>query len=139
MLKQCTKCGEWKEEEEFAFRNKAQNIRHNTCKVCKREYNKAQYVNSPELRQKTKERNKKQETLLKDYIEQIKNDGCCAICGDSRPYVLDFHHIRDKSFNIAEAPNKKISLTTLQKELDKCIIVCANCHRELHYKETHSV
>ena len=58
--------------------------------------------------------------------------GKCEICGyDKNISALEFHHIKDKNFGICE---KKISTITdeIIKEVDKCILVCANCHRELH-------
>lgn len=58
------------------------------------------------------------------------------MCGDTRWYVLDFHHLRDKSFAISEVISKGVSLETIKSEIEKCITLCANCHRELHYKES---
>jgi predicted HNH restriction endonuclease len=48
--------------------------------------------------------------------------------------VLDFHHIKDKREGIATL-SRKGSLRLLKEELKKCIPVCSNCHREIHYKE----
>lgn len=46
---------------------------------------------------------------------------------------MEFHHIDEtnKSFSISETAFSK-SLDELKKEVDKCMLVCANCHRELH-------
>ena len=59
----------------------------------------------------------------------------CAKCGDTRTYVLDFHHKNpnEKSFTIGTFP--KGAKASLQTEIDKCICLCANCHREFHYLE----
>lgn len=59
----------------------------------------------------------------------------CAKCGETRAYVLDFHHMNpdEKSFTIGKM--KKGSEETLQKEIDKCVCLCANCHREFHHFE----
>lgn len=69
----------------------------------------------------------------KAFVESQKQK--CAKCGDTRVYVLDFHH-RDptqKDFTICQY--KRGSQETIQKEIDKCIVLCANCHREFHYLE----
>ena len=60
---------------------------------------------------------------------------CCAKCGETRSYVLDFHHIdpSEKSFTIGTL--RKGSEEALQKEIDKCVCLCANCHREFHHLE----
>ena len=59
----------------------------------------------------------------------------CAKCGDTRTYVLDFHHKNpsEKEFTIGKV--KKGSLDIIQKEIDKCICLCANCHRDFHFLE----
>jgi hypothetical protein len=62
--------------------------------------------------------------------------GKCGRCGYSRClFALDFHH-RDpagKEFNISTWRN--CSFETLRKELDKCDLVCRNCHAEIHEDE----
>ncbi len=59
----------------------------------------------------------------------------CAKCGDTRSYVLDFHHKdpKEKSFTIGAL--SKGSEKALQEEIDKCICLCSNCHREFHHFE----
>lgn len=60
--------------------------------------------------------------------------GKCQICGyDKCPNALEFHHIEGKK----EKPSYVImrwKWERAKEELKKCILVCANCHRELHYK-----
>lgn len=58
--------------------------------------------------------------------------GKCEICGYSKCIqALEFHHLNpeEKDFNISSSSK---SLNELKKEIDKCILVCANCHREIH-------
>ena len=59
----------------------------------------------------------------------------CEKCGDTRVYVLEFHHKdkEEKEFTIGKI--KKGNLDLIQNEIDKCIVLCANCHREFHYLE----
>ena len=61
--------------------------------------------------------------------------GCCERCGYNKyPDVLEFHH---KDPTIKEASWTKMRLwgqDKLKLELDKCAILCANCHREVHYE-----
>lgn len=66
---------------------------------------------------------------MRHTIQEIKRCGCC-ICGETEPCCLDFHHLRDKEFELAKAPD--VSKERLYKELEKCIVLCANCHRKLH-------
>lgn len=56
--------------------------------------------------------------------------GKCVICGYNRcPAALDFHHIdrRAKRFNISARQSWK----SIVKELAQCVLLCANCHREV--------
>ncbi len=60
--------------------------------------------------------------------------GQCSICGYNRSIeVLDFHHLPEfkKKFGIAGQGLTR-SWESMKKEVDKCILICANCHRELH-------
>ena len=67
------------------------------------------------------------------YLDDIKNQSGCVLCGESELAVLDFHHRReeDKSFNLSGAACAK-SLERLRAEVEKCAVVCANCHRRVH-------
>lgn len=71
----------------------------------------------------------------RDRIKQLKNDmkTSCIVCGETEKCCLDFHHTRDKDFKIGDGSN--VGSKTEQafmEEIQKCIILCANCHRKLH-------
>jgi hypothetical protein len=58
----------------------------------------------------------------------------CAICGHNKCIqVLEFHHTdpNKKDFGIS-AKGYTRSWKKVKEELDKCILLCANCHREVH-------
>lgn len=71
----------------------------------------------------------KQVQLYRDYKKTLS----CSKCGESHPACLDFHHKGNKEFNISNVIRRK-SFKTIKKEIDKCIVLCANCHRKEHYK-----
>jgi hypothetical protein len=52
----------------------------------------------------------------------------CADCGESDPLVLEFDHLADKSFGISKGLRDHAWQAVLD-EIDKCDVVCANCHR----------
>lgn len=61
--------------------------------------------------------------------------GKCEICGYNKcEAVLQFHHInpKEKDFSIS---GKSWSFEKLKQEVDKCMLLCANCHTEKHYQE----
>ena len=76
-------------------------------------------------------------TILRQKIKQWALDykgNKCEICGYNKcTDALDFHHINPKikKFKLSDR-NIPTDWATVQLELDKCILVCANCHRELH-------
>ena|SRR3989338_3220546 len=58
----------------------------------------------------------------------------CAICGYNKyPDVLEFHHIdpKKKEFNLSLDKLTR-SWARVRRQLKKCILLCANCHREYH-------
>lgn len=73
--------------------------------------------------------------LIKQWALDYKGNQC-SICGYNKCNdALEFHHLnpKEKEFNISDR-NIKLDWPEIQKELDKGIIVCANCHREIHSK-----
>ena len=69
--------------------------------------------------------------LLKEQAVSYKG-GKCRICGYNRTIAaMEFHHpdALEKDFTIAA---RMVSWTAIVRELDKCILLCANCHREVH-------
>ena len=68
-----------------------------------------------------------------EYINQFKTK--CSQCGMEHPAALDFHHIDQstKRFALSAASKMKLSLEEIKDEIDKCVILCANCHRIEHF------
>jgi len=66
----------------------------------------------------------------REYTRKAR-DIPCADCGEKYLYyVMDFDHVRGKKlFNVGRLVNRGTSLKVLQTEMDKCDIVCSNCHR----------
>ncbi|MCK9446458.1 HNH endonuclease [bacterium] len=66
-------------------------------------------------------------------IELIEyKGGCCEVCGYNKTIrSLDFHH-KDPKYKDFGISGKSYSFERLKKEVDKCILVCSNCHGEIH-------
>ena len=59
--------------------------------------------------------------------------GKCQICGYDRcQSALDFHHLDPNIKEFSFAGNPNIGFDKAKEEVKKCILVCANCHREIH-------
>ena len=85
----------------------------------RREYIKAAVV----------KRRKKIKTMAVEYL-----GGKCMSCSYCRSIdALDFHHLdtNSKDFGVSKDGLTR-SWERVRKELDKCVLLCANCHREIH-------
>lgn len=65
-----------------------------------------------------------------NVIDQIKWGQSCSCCSESAPVCLDFHHVDKKDFNIGTARGTLFGLMTLIREIEKCELICSNCHRK---------
>ena len=71
---------------------------------------------------------------IKNKFIEYKKTCFCSKCNENRWYVLDFHHIENnKDYDIANMCQGRTSWETIMKEINKCIVLCANCHREEHF------
>jgi hypothetical protein len=74
----------------------------------------------------------------REWADELKSSVGCSVCGESRPVCLDFHHKdrETKSFSVGQgwSRNRK----RLLEEIEKCTLLCANCHRALHYTSAES-
>jgi hypothetical protein len=131
-MKKCGKCGEIKPLKDFHKNPTKKDGVQSMCKDCRKEYHRDHYLKNTNV-YKAKANNHRKRN--RDYIRNFKKTQKCAECGENRWYVLDFHHFEDKKFNVSEMIVKASSLEKIKKEIEKCIILCANCHRELHYLE----
>lgn len=80
---------------------------------------------------------RRKDRKLKSILKMYKLNKGCIICGYNKcTAALDFHHIdNDKSFNVSQMINDGCSLTKIMEEVEKCELLCSNCHRELHWKQ----
>ena len=66
---------------------------------------------------------------FKQKLVEIKETSGCADCGVKNHIILDFDHLRDKKYNISRMIHDGFSWKAIKKEIEKCEVVCANCHR----------
>lgn len=121
------------------------------CKYCKKEkpqedFKKCSVVNGvtyyrlkcSTCKQATqRERIKKCRKRFEDYKKTLACQDCNSI--DFR--VFEFHHLdpKEKEHDVANLTGTGASLEKIKKELAKCVVLCANCHRIRHYKERSGV
>lgn len=87
------------------------------------------------------EKKKRQKIYLKSYREKLKDrcveykGGKCIICGYNKcNRSLDFHHRNPEEKDFGIGSSKVINWEQIKIELNKCDLVCKNCHGEIHDK-----
>jgi hypothetical protein len=103
------------------------------CKICRRKKGRTNYEKNKEKWNIT--HNKTSNLKLQKIIEIKKQSNGCSKCKDKRWYLLDYHHLDPsiKLFQISQGESK--GWDKIQLELEKCIPLCSNCHREFHFLE----
>lgn len=98
-------------------------------KYTKNKYNKLT-IDELKLRNYNKVKTHRQRLKEKSIVYK---GGSCEKCGYDRcNSALEFHHINPKEKDFGIGAYSVLSWDKIKKELDKCIMVCANCHREIH-------
>jgi hypothetical protein len=97
----------------------------------KREYERSLYrASNGAYKNKVTARKKKNIQIVSQFIWDYLKNHPCVDCGESDPVVLEFDHQGEKRMAISEVGRRNPSLETIQKEIDKCEVRCANCHRK---------
>jgi len=93
------------------------------------------FKNKPILNEKQREYHKKRQIK---FLSTYKKGKSCALCGYNEHYeILQFHHKdrEKKRFEITISKMAKKTSQELKEEMDKCILICPNCHFLLHLRE----
>lgn len=77
---------------------------------------------------------------LREFLDSIKKEAQCLKCGNNDWRVIEWHHEdpATKSFALADASRLGYSIERIQAELDKCVPLCANCHRIVEWEAKQS-
>lgn len=107
------------------------------CRECQKEYRKEHYLKNTK---KYIDKAKKYKEGIVDWFIDIKKNLKCEECGEERYWVLCFHHNDPKEkesdvSSLVKSCNKKKIL----EEIEKCTVLCSNCHLDLHHNENAGV
>ena len=115
----CSECGETKQLEEFANAGTTNGVKYYRYK-CKKCFFSDKY----------KRRNK-----TRQWFEEYRRTLSCEACGVHDHRVLEFHHRDPSAKEKAVTTMMYNSRARIEAEIAKCDVLCANCHRILHYEE----
>ena len=115
--------------DDFAWRRKDRGQRHNMCRPCHSDYHREHYLANKQRYIDQAAASKKRLLLERTrWLLEYFKEHPCTDCGETDPVVLEFDHLGDKEFGIAQAVAYR-SWQTILDEIAKCEVVCANCHR----------
>src|SRR5215472_557689 len=126
--KLCPKCSKDKPLSAFSVRDVTSLQPCSYCVPCQREYSRQHYRHNKNMHNKGRaERTTARRRDLQRYVTEHLAARSCVDCGESDIIVLEFDHVRGvKSGDISSLIRKSASLSTIQLELSKCDIRCAN-------------
>lgn len=131
-MKKCKKCFTEKTLEDFQKCSRNKDGRTSMCKSCKRLYDNEHYKKNIEQRRPyiTKNISKRREAV-QDFVKNYLITHPCVDCGNSNLVVLEFDHIDpvEKDREISKLIAQAAPLDRIEKEIKKCEVRCANCHR----------
>lgn len=135
-LKICSKCNKAKESSEYSWKNAAKGKQHSFCKECHSAYRHSHYLNNKDkYLKKAKRWNGRQTQILRKFIFEYLSAHPCVDCGNSDLRVLDFDHQGEKFMSICNMVRACYSQAMIEKEIQKCKVRCANCHRIKTFKK----
>lgn len=126
-MKLCSRCKQEKPFDEFGWRNKDRGWRQAYCRECNRLANSQHYkLNKETYKAKAKQYKK---TLLDKKKEYLQSHPCVN-CGESDHVVLHFDHVNpnDKVSEISTMIRNGTAWKNILNEIEKCQVLCANCH-----------
>ena len=98
-------------------------------------YNREYYQrNRVHLLEKQRQKNRQFAESRRRWLVEYKKTLSCVRCNENHPATLTFHHREssEKSFEIGNAIGLGVSLKRLVAEIEKCEVLCANCHAKEH-------
>jgi hypothetical protein len=128
--KVCPRCGRKRRRSSFNKHRARPDGMQSICRDCQNAGDRAFHARTPRARYAQKQRRIQE---LRDWYQAYRATLCCASCPESDPVCLDFHHrTDDKTTNVANMVSSGWAKERIIEEIEKCAVLCANCHRKLH-------
>ncbi len=140
MEKTCSKCKKEKDISQFSIDKKKKDGHSYVCKECHIIYMNSYYSKNKLRICKDTYKNKKRHRIeKKEKLLSYLNVHPCIDCGNTDVRVLEFDHIKgNKRMDVTKMVSHAYSWENIQKEIDKCEVVCSNCHKIRTYTRSGS-
>lgn len=129
-MKRCPSCERDLPTSAFNRKSRTKDGLRVNCKDCDREASRRYYKQNPDgYKRRAGAQRAKLRAEHRAEIERLRREGKCAVCGEDEDCVLDFHHVEPGQ------PVTRVQGTSraaFARELAKCVLICANCHRRVH-------
>lgn len=101
-----------------------------------REYRRRWYLKN---RDYAIDKSAKRRKDTQEWFNRFKLTKKCLNCGESHPACLVFHHrdLSKKDICVSKVANRGWGKKRILEEIEKCDVLCANCHRKLHWEQKH--
>src|SRR6267143_2767210 len=129
-MRACTKCGEVKPLDQFPPVRRGEPKLQSWCRECFAAYGREYYrknreVQKARLLRNTAARRADNQRRMIEYLRAHP----CVDCGEADIVVLQFDHLADKERDVSSMLSGSWSWSAIEKEIAKCEVRCANCHR----------
>ena len=126
----CSAEQKWKPKSEFNLRDEVNGLSQWDCRDCQQKRARDRYRKNKDQVQninRVAKLNSREENC--EYVYNYRCDHPCQDCGANDPRILTFDHVRGaKKGNISDIVNNGWSTETVKVEIEKCDVVCFNCH-----------
>lgn len=128
-------CKDVKTLEMFSKNRKKKDGLNTHCKICHTSYWKKNYQ---ENKEHILDQRKEYQKEWYKFFNDLKDNKECVDCKNKFPYfVLQWDHLENKEFAISEGVRMTKMKSLILKEIEKCELVCANCHAFRTYNRKH--
>lgn len=131
-MKHCPGCDTEKSREDFHTHAKRSDGLQVYCKLCKSKRSRASFKKHPEKAVLQAKRNKYNRAANREYVSRYKSAKGCMFCGENHPIALDLHHLNPAMKDSAVSAMLYNCKARIDVEIQKCVVLCANCHRKHH-------
>lgn len=130
--KQCSNCCETKDINLFHWKKKPVKKTAQCGECLNISTRKHYHKNKDAYKDKAVKNNLRYIYNARVFVRELKIGNDCSRCGESHPDVLEFDHLNPKTkrVEISYMTHHAYSIESILEEIEKCVLLCANCHRK---------